>query len=70
MNIQDVYANTVQFPGETSIHHRLLVVMELMEGGELFDRIAKASRFTERNAVYFTKQVQNDTFNSFRMGNV
>ncbi|KAJ8043271.1 4-hydroxyphenylpyruvate dioxygenase [Holothuria leucospilota] len=57
VNIQDVYANTVQFPGETSIHHRLLVVMELMEGGELFDRIAKASRFTERNAVCFTKQI-------------
>ena len=36
---------------------RLLVVMELMEGGELFDRISKQKGFTERRAAQFFHQV-------------
>lgn len=36
---------------------RLLVVMELMEGGELFDRISKQKHFTEFQAAIYTKQV-------------
>ena len=35
----------------------LLVVMEKMSGGELFDRISKKKRFTEREACCVTKQV-------------
>ena len=36
---------------------RLLVVMELMEGGELFDRISKYKYFTEFQAANYTRQV-------------
>ncbi len=31
--------------------------MELMEGGELFDRISKQKHFTEFQAAIYTKQV-------------
>ena len=37
---------------------RLLVVMELMEGGELFDRISQQKYFTENQAAKYTKQVK------------
>jgi len=36
---------------------RLLVVMELMEGGELFTRISKQKCLTENQASRYTKQV-------------
>lgn len=36
----------------------LLVVMEMMSGGELFNRISKKKRFTEREACSVTKQVK------------
>lgn len=41
---------------------RLLVVMELMEGGELFDRIKKSKYFSEAEAVKYTLQVCLETF--------
>ena len=44
---------------------RLLVVMELMEGGELFDRISKQKGFTERQAAIFMKQVSVTKEDSF-----
>ena len=36
---------------------RLLLVMEMMEGGELFDRISHHKHFTERQAAFYTMQV-------------
>ena len=33
------------------------MVMELMEGGELFELVRTKRRFTEKEAVKFTKQV-------------
>ncbi|XP_063968051.1 MAP kinase-activated protein kinase 5-like [Lytechinus pictus] len=57
VKIVEVYSNEVQFPGEPAPRSRLLVVMELMDGGELFDRISKQKRFTERQAVILTKQI-------------
>ena len=36
---------------------RVLMVLEFMEGGELFDRISKESGFTEKKAAKFLKQV-------------
>lgn len=34
------------------------MVMELMEGGELFELVRTKRRFTENEAVNFTKQVK------------
>lgn len=34
------------------------MVMELMEGGELFELVRTKRRFTENEAVHFTKQVK------------
>lgn len=36
---------------------RLLMVMEFMEGGELFDRISKESGFTERKAAKYLRHI-------------
>lgn len=58
VNIQDVYANKVQYATNSQTGDALLVVMELMKGGELFDRISQAEKFTERNAARFAKQVK------------
>ena len=35
----------------------LLMALEMMEGGELFDRISKEKRFTERKAAKYFKKV-------------
>lgn len=55
--IEDVYQNNVSLPGEEKTSARLLVVMEIMTGGELFDRISRQKRFTEREASSVTKQI-------------
>ena len=41
---------------------RILMVMELMEGGELFELVRTKRRFTEKEAVNFTKQVRQKLF--------
>lgn len=57
VSIFDTYLNELQFPSERSPKSRLLVVMELMEGGELFDRIKKSKYFSEAEAVKYTLQI-------------
>ncbi|OCT98436.1 MAP kinase-activated protein kinase 5 isoform X1 [Xenopus laevis] len=69
VQIIDVYANSVQFPHESSprslvwipicffLRARLLIVMEMMEGGELFHRISQHRHFTEKQASQVTKQI-------------
>ncbi|XP_051545541.1 MAP kinase-activated protein kinase 5 isoform X3 [Myxocyprinus asiaticus] len=57
VKIIEVYANSVQFPHETSPRARLLIVMEMMEGGELFHRISQHKHFTEKMASQVTKQI-------------
>ncbi|XP_072271957.1 MAP kinase-activated protein kinase 5 isoform X1 [Pyxicephalus adspersus] len=57
VQIIDVYANSVQFPHESSPRARLLIVMEMMEGGELFHRISQHRHFTEKQASQVTKQI-------------
>lgn len=84
VQILEVYANSVQFPHESSPRcvsceipstvwrfslcpiplmtflfrrARLLIVMEMMEGGELFHRISQHRHFTEKMASQVTKQV-------------
>ncbi|XP_078083459.1 MAP kinase-activated protein kinase 5 [Mustelus asterias] len=57
VQIIEVYANSVQFPHESSPRPRLLIVMEMMEGGELFHRISQHKHFTEKMASQVTKQI-------------
>ncbi|XP_011887738.1 PREDICTED: MAP kinase-activated protein kinase 5 isoform X4 [Cercocebus atys] len=56
VQIIEVFANSVQFPHESSPRARLLIVMEMMEGGELFHRISQHRHFTEKQASQVTKQ--------------
>lgn len=53
----EVYRNELQFPGESTSQSRLLLILELMDGGELFSRISKQSGFTERQAAATTMQI-------------
>uniref|UniRef100_A0A674B4C6 non-specific serine/threonine protein kinase n=1 Tax=Salmo trutta TaxID=8032 RepID=A0A674B4C6_SALTR len=57
VQIMEVYANSVQFPHESTPRERLLIVMEMMEGGELFHRISQHKHFTEKMASQVTKQI-------------
>ena len=50
MSMEDLISHFLSRP-------RLLLVMELMDGGELFDRISKQKHFTECKAAFYTKQV-------------
>merc|ERR1711874_801207 len=51
VNIMDVYENT--YNGEKC----LMVVMEIMEGGELFNRIQEKKSFTEKEAAEIVKDI-------------
>ena len=53
----DVYANEVVLPGDSQPKKRLLLVMELMEGGELFEYITTKKNFTEKEASTILKQI-------------
>lgn len=57
VSVVDVYAVHFKFPGEMRPVPRILMVMELMEGGELFELVRSKRRFTEKEAVTFTKQI-------------
>ena len=62
VSIYEVFQNSLQFPGESESTSRLLLVLELMEGGELFYRISKQNGFTERQAAATTLQVPKISF--------
>merc|ERR1711936_213142 len=51
VNIRDVFENT--YDGQKC----LLVVMEIMEGGELFNRIQEKKSFTEKEAAEIVKDI-------------
>ena len=57
VRVVDVYANDVILPGDSSAKKRLLLVMELMQGGELFEYITKKQHFTEKEASQILKQI-------------
>ena len=57
VTLYEVFRNELQFPGESASQSRLLLVLELMDGGELFFRISKQSGFTERQAAATTMQI-------------
>lgn len=46
----DVFANEVILPGDSVAKKRILLVMELMQGGELFEYITKKQHFSEQEA--------------------
>ena len=53
----DVYANEVILPGESVAKKRIMLVMELMKGGELFEYITKKQHFTEQEASQIMHQI-------------
>ncbi|ESO84643.1 hypothetical protein LOTGIDRAFT_168501 [Lottia gigantea] len=67
VDLQDVYCNNIRFPKEKEHKTRLLVVLELMEGGELFDEISKQRNFTEKRAADYLSQVKLKEFIKIKM---
>nr|XP_032803302.1 MAP kinase-activated protein kinase 5 isoform X1 [Petromyzon marinus]XP_032803303.1 MAP kinase-activated protein kinase 5 isoform X1 [Petromyzon marinus]XP_032803304.1 MAP kinase-activated protein kinase 5 isoform X1 [Petromyzon marinus]XP_032803305.1 MAP kinase-activated protein kinase 5 isoform X1 [Petromyzon marinus] len=61
VKVHEVFANSMQLPHEAMPRARLLLVMEMMEGGELFNRISQCRHFTEKQASKVTQQVRGDT---------
>ncbi len=57
VRVMDVYANEVLLPGDSSPKKRILLVMELMKGGELFEYITRKQHFTEREASKILHQI-------------
>ena len=57
VRIVDVYRNEMRIPGELSYKRRILLVMELMKGGELFTFISRRHHFTEKEASKYMLQV-------------
>ena len=57
VRIVDVFANNIKLPNESIPKPRILVVMEKMKGGELFEYITSNQRFTEREASILTYQI-------------
>ena len=53
----DVFANELVLPGESTAKKRILLVMELMEGGELFEYITRKQHFTEQEASQILRQI-------------
>ena len=53
----DVYVNEIKLPGDSVAKKRILLVMELMEGGELFEYITQKQHFTEQEASQILRQV-------------
>ena len=51
------HPNIIKFH-ETYIDHRYVhIVMELASGGELFDKIVKSERFSERRAAIYMRKI-------------
>lgn len=57
VRIIDVYRNELKVPGDTYSRPRILLVLELMEGGELFEFISKQHHFTEQEASRYIRQI-------------
>ena len=57
VRIVEVYSNTIKMPTEIIAQKKLLVVMDLMEGGELFSYIYQNKKFTEELARKIACQI-------------
>lgn len=53
----DVFINQMVIPGESIAKKRIFLVMELMEGGELFEYIRSKKSFTEQEASRILRQI-------------
>lgn len=53
----DVFINDLVIPGDSVGKKRIIMVMELMEGGELFEYITERQHFTEQEASQILRQV-------------
>ena len=62
VQLHEVYCNELKFPGESEASSKLILILERMQGGELFQRISDLHHFTERQAVegdYFRNSPKN-----------
>lgn len=57
VRVVDVYRHEMKLPGESVSRPRILLVLELMEGGELFEFISKRHHFTEHEASRYITQI-------------
>ena len=57
VNLHEVYCNELKFPGESDATSKLILILERMQGGELFTRISDLHHFTEKQAVDATRQI-------------
>jgi hypothetical protein len=57
VNINDCFDNTLQRPGEAEPTRYLLLVMEFMSGGELFNRIKEKQHFHEHEAATVVREI-------------
>ncbi|XP_063244012.1 serine/threonine-protein kinase GD17699-like isoform X2 [Bacillus rossius redtenbacheri] len=51
------HPNIIQLVAEYNFHGELYLVMELVKGGDLFDAIAQATKFSEREASIMTRNL-------------
>jgi calcium/calmodulin-dependent protein kinase I len=51
------HPSVVQMKAVFDTKEKLYIVLELMEGGELYDRIVKRKRFNEADAAFVTRQI-------------
>ena len=57
VRLMDVYVNEIIIPGDSVAKKRIFMVMEYMEGGELFEYITEKQHFTEKEASQILRQV-------------
>ena len=57
VQLHEVYCNELKFPGESEPISKLILIIEKMNGGELFTKISALHHFTERQAVEATRQI-------------
>ena len=57
VRLMDVFINDLMIPGDSVGKKRILMIMELMEGGELFEYITLRQHFTEQEASQILRQV-------------
>ena len=57
VRIVDIYVNSIRMPSDIMAQKKVLVVMDLMKGGELFQYIYRNKKFTEEQARRISVQI-------------